>query len=130
MLRSTHVLIDQLIQGCYLLCRGLEKALDQIEAERGQSAEAAIHAQRSAKGLPRSDSIEKERDVRRVVMRERRQAAWRHLTLPERDVLTVLSAICKVQSSSPAPYSQEAILQFWRTVHFINHFGKYCSGWI
>ena len=80
--------------------RGLEKALDQIEAERGQSAEAAIHAQRSAKGLPRSDSIEKERDVRRVVMRERRQAAWRHLTLPERDVLTVLSAICKVQSSS------------------------------
>ena len=36
-----------------------------------------------------------ERDVRRVLMREQRASAWRHLFLPERDGLTVLSAICK-----------------------------------
>ena len=77
-------------------CRGLEKALDQIEAERGESTEAAIQLERQAQGLARSDSAEKERDVRRVVMREKRQAAWRHLSLTERDMLTVLSAVCKV----------------------------------
>ena len=82
-------------------CRGLEKALDQIEAERGESTEAAIQLERQAQGLARSDSAEKERDVRRVVMREKRQAAWRHLSLTERDMLTVLSAVCKVPSPAP-----------------------------
>lgn len=36
------------------------------------------------------------RDMRKVMMRGRKVAAWRRLSLPERDVLTVLSAICKV----------------------------------
>ena len=39
------------------------------------------------------------RDVRRIMMRGRKVAAWRRLTLPERDVLTCLTAICKVGSS-------------------------------
>lgn len=30
------------------------------------------------------------------MMRGRKVAAWKRLSLPERDVLTVLSAICKV----------------------------------
>ena len=36
------------------------------------------------------------RDVRRVVMRERRAAAWRNLHVLERDVIIVFSALCKV----------------------------------
>ena len=36
-------------------------------------------------------------DVRRVMMRGRKVAAWKRLTLPERDVLTCLTAICKVR---------------------------------
>jgi len=40
------------------------------------------------------------RDVRRIMMRGRKVAAWKRLTLPERDVLTCLTAICKV---SPSP---------------------------
>ena len=39
------------------------------------------------------------RDMRRIMMRGRKVAAWRRLTLPERDVLTCLTAICKVGSS-------------------------------
>ena len=35
-------------------------------------------------------------DVRRVLMREKRLSAWRHLRVPERDVLTVFAAVCKV----------------------------------
>lgn len=34
--------------------------------------------------------------MRRIMMRGRKVAAWRRLSLPERDVLTVLGAICKV----------------------------------
>lgn len=71
--------------------------MDQIEAERGQKAEDAIEAEKCAQGLGRSDSVERERDVRRVIMREKRSTAWRHLNLNERDVLTSLSAICKVR---------------------------------
>ena len=37
------------------------------------------------------------RDVRRVVMRERRAAAWRNLHVLERDVIIVFSALCKVK---------------------------------
>jgi hypothetical protein len=40
------------------------------------------------------------RDVRRVVMRERRAAAWRNLHVLERDVIIVFSALCKVASRS------------------------------
>jgi hypothetical protein len=36
------------------------------------------------------------KDLRRIMMRGRKVAAWRRLRLPERDVLTVLTAICKV----------------------------------
>lgn len=39
------------------------------------------------------------KDVRKVMMRGRKVAAWKRLRLPERDVLTVLTAICKVLSS-------------------------------
>lgn len=74
----------------FLHNRGLEKALDQMQAERGQQAEQA------ALGSGSNDESVADQDVRRVVMREKRQAAWRHLSLNERDVLTVLSAICKV----------------------------------
>ncbi len=73
-------------------CRGLEKALDQMEVERAQS-------QASAKPSTAKGDDPKERDVRRVLMRERRAAAWRHLTTSERDVLTVLTAVCKVETS-------------------------------
>ncbi len=38
------------------------------------------------------------RDMRRIMMRGRKVAAWRRLSLPERDVLTVVGAICKVLS--------------------------------
>ena len=33
------------------------------------------------------------------MMRGRKVAAWKRLTLPERDVLTCLTAICKVRPS-------------------------------
>lgn len=39
------------------------------------------------------------KDVRRVMMRERRAAAWKHLNVMERDVVMVMSALCKVSSS-------------------------------
>jgi hypothetical protein len=68
-----------------VMCRGLEKVLDQIEAERPAGPAGA-----GGEGA--------DRDVRRVLMREKRAQAWRHLTLAERDVLTVLTAICKVHS--------------------------------
>jgi hypothetical protein len=74
--------------------RGLEQALDQMEAERADKAGAADAAAAAAGGLP--DAAPSPRDVRRVMMRGRKAAAWRHLTLPERDALTVLTAICKV----------------------------------
>ena len=91
MSHSPHRLISRLTNHT----RGLEKALDAMEAERNADlAKAAKPGERS------SESGEgKERDVRRVLMRERRAAAWRHLHVLERDVLTVLSAICKVRSS-------------------------------
>ena len=75
--------------------RGIERALDQIEAERGERAEAALGSGAESEPLPRSESAKKE-DTRRSVMREKRALAWRHLSLNERDVLTVLSAVCKV----------------------------------
>ena len=65
-----------------------------MEAERADKAGAADAAAAAAGGLP--DAAPSPRDVRRVMMRGRKAAAWRHLTLPERDALTVLTAICKV----------------------------------
>lgn len=57
------------------------------------------------------------RDVRRVMMRERRAAAWRHLNVLERDVIIVFSALCKVQqmahhgfSPNPKPIAYTALL--------------------
>ena len=65
--------------------RGLERALDALEAER------------AAKQMPaRRSTSEKESDVRRVLMRDKRAAAWRALLPAERDVLTVFTAVCKV----------------------------------
>lgn len=51
-------------------------------------------------------------------MREKRQAAWRHLNLNERDVLTVLSAVCKVLSRSvpKAPLMKERKCALQETV--------------
>ena len=77
----------------FMPCRGIERALDQIEAERGQQTEAALN---TGPALPRSDSAKKE-EVKRSVMREKRASAWKHLSLNERDVLTVLSAVCKAR---------------------------------
>lgn len=36
------------------------------------------------------------RDARRSLMHTRRAAAWRHLNTVERDVLLVITALCKV----------------------------------
>ena len=73
------------------MCRGLEKALDAMEAERVVSAS----------GVRRSSSNLSQRDVRRVLMRDRRALAWRSLLLPEKDVLTVFTAVCKVGLAEP-----------------------------
>ncbi|KAK9904753.1 hypothetical protein WJX75_001787 [Coccomyxa subellipsoidea] len=73
--------------------RGLEKALDQIEAERNAKAGEDAAAIAKAAGTEVEASP---RDMRKVMMRGRKVAAWRRLSLPERDVLTVLSAICKM----------------------------------
>lgn len=35
-------------------------------------------------------------------MREKRKSAWKQLTIPERDVLTVLAAVCKVSLGWPS----------------------------
>ncbi|BDA49435.1 probable Brefeldin A-inhibited guanine nucleotide-exchange protein [Coccomyxa sp. Obi] len=73
--------------------RGLEKALDQIEAERNAKAGEEAAAMAKAAGTEVEASP---RDMRRIMMRGRKVAAWRRLSLPERDVLTVLGAICKM----------------------------------
>lgn len=84
-------------------CRGIERALDQIEAERGQQTEAALN---TGPALPRSDSAKKE-EVKRSVMREKRALAWKHLSLNERDVLTVLSAVCKACLFHPSAFANQ-----------------------
>ncbi len=50
------------------------------------------------------------RDVRRVMMRGRKVAAWKRLKLPERDVLTCLTAICKVNGNACAQCPVRSIL--------------------
>ena len=70
-----------------MACRGLEKALDALEADRAASKQRT----------PRRTSSEREVDVRRVMMREKRAAAWRALHPAEKDVLTVFTAVCKVR---------------------------------
>ena len=66
-------------------CRGLEKALDHYS-----------HPNASAAVSEASGGDETGRDARRSLMREKRKKALKHLSLPEKDVLTVLSAVCKV----------------------------------
>jgi len=73
-------------------CRGLEKALDQLDA----ASEAADAITPSQDGGPASTP----RDARRTLMRERRAAAWRHLNVVERDVLIVITALCKVNGEN------------------------------
>ena len=75
--------------------RGLEQALDQMEAERAAKAGAGAPGEAAA-----PDAAPSPRDTRKVMMRGRKAAAWRHLTLPERDALTVLTAICKVRAGA------------------------------
>ena len=70
--------------------RGLEKVLDALEADRAASKQMT----------PRRTSSEKEADVRRVLMREKRAAAWRALQPAEKDVLTVFTAVCKVSQEA------------------------------
>lgn len=65
----------------------MEKALDHMEVGLEQST-AVNEREPPFAATPR--------DVRRVVMRERRAAAWRHLNVLERDVIIVVSALCKV----------------------------------
>ncbi|KAK9788000.1 hypothetical protein WJX73_004027 [Symbiochloris irregularis] len=69
--------------------KGLEKALDAMEAERVTHSHVAAQMRRSSSGMS-------QKDVRRVLMRDRRALAWRSLLLPEKDVLTVFSAVCKM----------------------------------
>lgn len=68
-----------------LTCRGLEKALDRY-AQPG-SAAAASEADAAADG---------DQKAKRSSARESRKQAMRNLSVPERDVLLVLGAICKV----------------------------------
>lgn len=65
--------------------RGLEKALDHYS-----QPPAAASAAEAGGG------DEKGKDARRNLMREKRKKALKHLSVPERDVLTVLSAVCKM----------------------------------
>ena len=67
------------------LCRGLEKALDHYSQPPASAAAAEA-----------GGADEKGKDARRNLMREKRKKALKHLSVPERDVLTVLSAVCKV----------------------------------
>lgn len=85
--------------------------MDQIEAERGQKTEDALQAEKEAQGMARTNSAERDRDVRRVIMREKRSSAWRGLSLNERDVLTSLSAICKVTFCPQSPPSNSSLLR-------------------
>ena len=75
--------------------RGLEQALDQMEAERAAKSGAGAPGEAAA-----PDAAPSPRDTRKVMMRGRKAAAWRHLTLPERDALTVLTAICKARAGA------------------------------
>lgn len=74
--------------GVMLQCRGLEKALDQYA--QPTSAAPASEAD------PAADGDQKVREARRSSARESRKKALRNLSVPERDVLLVLGAICKV----------------------------------
>ena len=71
-----------------LPCRGLEKALDQYA--QPSSAAPASEADPAAEG------DQKVRGAKRSSARESRKKAMKHLSVPERDVLLVLGAICKV----------------------------------
>lgn len=66
-------------------CRGLEKALDRY-AQPG-SAAAASEGDAAADG---------DQKAKRSSARESRKQAMKNLSVPERDVLLVLGAICKV----------------------------------
>ena len=55
------------------------------------------------------------RDVRRVMMRERRAAAWRHLNVLERDVIIVFSALCKVLQWTTATEVLHALIHYFIT---------------
>ena len=69
-------------------CRGLEKALDQYA--QPSSAAPASEADAAA------DGDQKAREAKRSSARESRKKAMKNLSVPERDVLLVLGAICKV----------------------------------
>lgn len=90
--------VSTLTQGWRVRCRGLEQALDQMEAERAaKSSTSAAAGPLSGGEFQVPDAAPSPRDTRKVMMKGRKAAAWRHLTLPERDALTVLTAICKAR---------------------------------
>lgn len=78
---NTHVLTST--------CRGLEKALDRYA--QPSSAAPASEADAAA------DGDQKGREAKRSSSRESRKKAMKNLSVPERDVLLVLGAICKVR---------------------------------
>ena len=80
---------------CLDVLRGLEQALDHY----GQTAPASRAAAESEAAGGGGDEAGKE--ARRTFMREKRKHAWKQLTVPERDVLTVLAAVCKVSHTLP-----------------------------
>lgn len=73
----------------WCVCRGLEKALDQYA--QPASAAPAAEADAAAAG------DQKVQEAKRNSARESRKKALKNLTMPERDVLLVLGAICKVR---------------------------------
>ena len=72
------------------ICRGLEQALDQY----GQSGSAPKTANEQDAAASEADALAMHFCA--SSMREKRKTAWKQLTVPERDVLTVLAAVCKV----------------------------------
>lgn len=70
------------------LCRGLEKALDQYAQPSSAAPASEVD--------PAADGDQKAREAKRSSARESRKKAMKNLSVPERDVLLVLGAICKV----------------------------------
>lgn len=73
--------------------RGLERALDDLD-EAAAASDVAVAARDKAAGAAVYAATP--RDVRRSLQHSRRASAWRNLNTVERDVLLVMTALCKV----------------------------------
>ena len=77
--------------------QGLERAFDSVPVQPPGVGAAGVGS--SADGSTQGQQ-ETPPDPRRAIMRDRRAAAWRLLTVVERDAVIVLGAMCKVGVSS------------------------------